>query len=277
MNRKLRPTSPFGWMTAVILTMILLLLATSIVLGDELRIVGPERVEVANEARLLVDGLATPPVDSNMADLQAWATRLVVTVDGPPEAQPITDAELSLALGSGLRLRIFLTPDKPGIYVLVLVDPTDPAGVAVATHRLTAGGTIPPDPTPGPAPVPGPNPYPAPSQSIQQATATIRSLALSREHATTLATLYQDAARLVESAPAAIAAGTKPEIASTSDLRQWLISNGRELGLQGQYAGLADAVDRFLGQSLGATIRNVTEADAQVLRGLAWAVWEAGR
>lgn len=73
-----------------------------------------DRVDVADEARLLVDGLATPPAGSTVADLQQWTSRLVLTVDSPPDAEPMTDAELSLGVGSGLRLRVYLTPDKPG-------------------------------------------------------------------------------------------------------------------------------------------------------------------
>ena len=201
-----------------------------------------------------------------------------------------------LPVESGLKV-IFASP-TPGEYTFVLiVSGTNANGGPMgdmATHTVTLLGATPPpppppgpDPTPGPGPAPGPgpnpqpppatNPYPTPSQTRQDATATIRATKLDRADATNLATLYQDASRLVASAPAAIAAGTRPEIATTGDLRAWLVSNGRELGLQGRYAGLADAVDRFLGQQAGTAIRNVTASDATMLSALAWAVWEAGR
>ena len=275
MNRNLSP--PRGLLLGAFAAAVLVL-AMAPPTDAELRIVGPDRVGVNQEVRLVVEGLETPPKASTLTDFQEWAGRLVLAVDSPPDAIPATDTDLGMGLGTGVRLRIYLTPDKPGVYVLVLVDPQDPSGVTVATHRITAGDSNPPDPTPGPGPqpTPGPNPHPQPSESLRQATTAIRSLQMAREHATKLAKLYSDAARLVESAPAAIAAGTQPEIATTAELRQWLITHGRELGLQGQYAGLADAVDRFLGQQLGTAIRNVTEADAVALRGLAWAIWETG-
>jgi hypothetical protein len=105
----------------------------------------------------------------------------------------------------------------------------------------------------------------------------VASVKTGQEDAAMLATLYQDASRLVSSAPAARAAGTKPEIGTTAELRAWLVSNGRELGLQGKHGGLADAVDAFLGGQLGTAIRDVSEADATALLALAWGVWEGGQ
>jgi hypothetical protein len=155
------------------------------------------------------------------------------------------------------RLSCKINADTPGVYVLLCAWLEEPFGLAM--HRVTVGGTIPPDPTPGPQPPPGPsqNPYPTPTATWQTSAAGVSKIKTSRADATSLSALYDSAKRLVASAPAARAAGTKPEIGTTAELREWLISNGRPLGLQGKYPGLADAVDAYLGRQLGTAIRDV--------------------
>lgn len=129
-------------------------------------------------------------------------------------------------------------------------------------------------------PVPPPlttNPYPAPSAEIRESLGAVLTVRLDRADATNLASLYDQARRLVETAPAARAAGVQPEIGTTSELRAWLAEHGRELGLAGKYAGLADVVDTFLTDQLGTRLRDVQASDAASLGGLAWAIWENGR
>lgn len=181
-----------------------------------------------------------------------------------------------LPVDSGTRC-VFAT-GTPGRYVFVLVVAGTGANgnalAEMATHTLDVGG---PAPGPNPTPPPSTNPCPIPVGSLLTAAKAVAAVKTGREDAAMLATLYQDASRLVLSAPAARAAGTKPEIGTTAELRSWLVSNVRELGLQGKHAGLAAAVDVFLGGQLGTAIRDVGEADAMALTALAWGVWEGGR
>ena len=134
-----------------------------------------------------------------------------------------------------------------------------------------------PKPEPKPDPTPSRNPYTEPVGNLLTAAREVAAVKMERADATSLAKLYEAAMRLVESAQAARAAGVKPEIDQTDDLRRWLVENGKPLGLSGKYAGLADAVDAFLGSQLGTEIRPVADADAVALSALAWGIWEAGR
>jgi hypothetical protein len=145
---------------------------------------------------------------------------------------------------------------------------------AAAAAKL-GGGVVPP-PVPPPTPTPD-NPYSQPTAAMLTAAQSVSAVKTNRTDATKLAELYDSAKRLVLSAPAARAAGTKPEIGTTAELRQWLIDNGKPLNLQGKHTGLADAVDKFLGQQLGTAVRDVKDADATALAALAWAIWEGGR
>jgi hypothetical protein len=143
----------------------------------------------------------------------------------------------------------------------------------MARHVVTlTGGVSPPDP-PGPTE----NPYPAPSAETRTALGAVLAVKMSRVDATSLAAFYHQAAKLVESAPAARAAGVKPEAGTTSELRAWLVSNGKDLGLAGRYASLASAVDGYLAGALGTKVRDVTPADAAAIEALAWACWEGGK
>lgn len=180
-----------------------------------------------------------------------------------------------LPVDDGLRC-VFAT-GASGKYTFVLVvagvNANGGAVAAMATHSIEVVGGRPPDPTPPPTA----NPYPIPAGDLLTAAKSVAGVKTARKDATLLAKLYQDASRLVLSAPAARAAGTKPEIGTTAELRAWLVSNGRELGLQGKHGGLADAVDAFLGGQLGKSVRDVSEADATALLALAWGVWEGGQ
>jgi hypothetical protein len=165
-------------------------------------------------------------------------------------------------------------------FVLVVCGTNTNGGPAadMATHTVVLRSPdVPPVPSPVPPSPPTTNPYQSPSAEIRETLGAVLAVKLNRADATNLASLYDQARRLVESAPAARAAGTKPEIGTTSELRAWLVEHGRELGLAGKYAGLADAVDAYLAGQLGTRLRDVQATDATVLGGLAWAIWEGGR
>lgn len=154
-----------------------------------------------------------------------------------------------LPVESGLKC-IFASP-VAGAYRFVLVvcgnNANGGPAADMATHTVVLRS---PDNPPVPPPPPTTNPYPAPSTEIRESLGAILAVKLNQTDATNLASLYDQARQLVESAPAARAAGTKPEIGTTSELRAWLVEHGRELGLAGKYAGLADAVDAHLASGL---------------------------
>ena len=154
-----------------------------------------------------------------------------------------------LPVESGLKC-IFASP-VAGAYRFVLVvcgnNANGGPAADMATHTVVLRS---PDNPPVPPPPPTTNPYPAPSTEIRESLGAILAVKLTQTDATNLASLYDQARQLVESAPAARAAGTKPEIGTTSELRAWLVEHGRELGLAGKYAGLADAVDAHLASGL---------------------------
>jgi len=181
-----------------------------------------------------------------------------------------------LPVESGLKC-IFASPVAGAYRFVLIVAGTNSNGgpaVDMATHTVVLRS---PDGPPVPPPPPTTNPYPAPSAETRETLGAVLAVELNRSDATNLASLYDQARRLVESAAAARAAGTTPEIGTTSELRAWLVEHGRELGLAGKYDGLADAVDAYLATQLGTRLREVQAADATALGGLAWAIWENGR
>lgn len=111
---------------------------------------GPSTAAVNQEVRLVVEELKTPEI-SKAAE---WAQKLRLDVSGPDGSQWLADPELTIGLGSGgLKLRVYFSADKPGVYVLVLLD-ANTSGLAL--HRITVGGVTPtpPDPTPPPVVTP---------------------------------------------------------------------------------------------------------------------------
>lgn len=184
-----------------------------------------------------------------------------------------------LPVDSGVRC-VFAT-GTAGKYVFVLVvagaNPNGGAAVEMATHEIVVKGMGPDNPPPPPPDDGAKNPFPPPAATLRTAAEAVAAVRTSRADATRLAELYDQARRLIESAPAARAAGTKPEIGTTSELREWLIGNGRQLGIDGRYSGLGEAVDRYLAAQLGTRLRDVTTGDAAALSALAWGIWEGGR
>jgi hypothetical protein len=222
---------------------------------------------------ITVSGLPAVDLSQTVGEQTKWIDSLrfdVSTPGGPAQLEK----ELSMSVSPWeWRLRLTLTPAANGCYLVVCDWNEPPYGLAL--HRVDVGGSPPKPPDP-PTP-PGVNPYTTPAANLKAAVQPVATLKTNRADGTALGKLYQDASRLVASAPAAKAAGTKPEIGTTAELRAWLISNGKNLGLQGKHAGLADAVDAYLGKQLGTAIRDVTAADAEALAALAWAAWEGGR
>lgn len=233
-----------------------------------------------------------------LSSLSALAQQPKAVITGPKEARcgalVVLDATESQGLGrlwllavspeetsflpveSGCKC-IFASPTAGRYEFVVVVSGTNANGgpaAEIARHTITLTGGQPPPPPPPPD---DPNPFAVPAAELQTAAQPIVRIKTKRSDATNLANLYDQARRLVASAPAAIAAGTKPEIGTTAELRAWLVDNGKLLNLPGKYPGLAGAVDRFLGQQLGTAIRPVTATDADALAALAWGVWEASR
>jgi hypothetical protein len=141
-----------------------------------------------------------------------------------------------------------------GTYTFVLATAKGDVA-AVAQHVVVIGEEV----------VPERNPW-VPSSAWESATATIRTLKMSRADSIALAKLYGDLSTRLSS------------IQTTGDLRAALVREGSALSLKGKYPGLADAVDKYLIASI--RLENVAlnrEAAAPILQTLAWAIWEAGK
>lgn len=139
-----------------------LLLVTSVVAdGPKPILTGPAIAAVGQEIRLSVEGLPSPDLSSpeGLKPVIAWASKIVVSVDSPVGAEPVVESDITLNLGAGgVKLRLSFAADKPGTYVVILLDGNS---VQVATRRITVGPVVPqPDPPPGP----GPNPVPDPNK-----------------------------------------------------------------------------------------------------------------
>ncbi len=129
-----------------------LLLCSSV--NAQVKISGPDVGLPKQELRYNVNGL-TPPslVDADgFKKLQEWSSKMSLMVDAPGGGEEEADADLSLGLGaSNVRFRILFTPQKPGVYFLILDDNNSGS---VAVKRITVGPVAPePNPTPPP---PGP-------------------------------------------------------------------------------------------------------------------------
>ncbi len=120
----------------------------------QVKITGPDVGLPKQEMRFSVTGIVPPSlIDADgFKKLQEWSSRMSLLVDSPAGGVEEADADLSLGLGAAsVRFRILFTPQKAGVYFLVLDDNNTGS---VAVKRITVGPVAPePNPTPPP---PGP-------------------------------------------------------------------------------------------------------------------------
>ena len=115
---------------------------------------GLSTVPPLTEARFPVSGLAVP--SGSIDDLSKWASGLAVAVDSPIGAEASIEVDIGLVKRQPV---IYFSGDKPGLYVLCLVDAKSKEPV-IATKRVQVGEVVPPTPNPQP---PGPTPVPVTS------------------------------------------------------------------------------------------------------------------
>lgn len=127
-----------------------------------------------------------------------------------------------------------------------------------ASFEVT-GGVTPPPPDPA-------NPY-KPAPQYQAAVEPVKSLSLTKADSRALATLYSSIANQVR-------AGSYKNL---GEIRAELVSKGKSLNLSGKYAGLAQAVDKYLSTTVGLEQVAPAATVGDVFETLAWAVYEAGR
>ena len=140
---------------------------------------------------------------------------------------------------------------------------------------IQVGESPPPRPDPNP-PDPTVNPYPAPPAEQRAAVEPITQVRLSAQHSKALGQIFSRAANTVKTNLARIAAGVSPEVGTTTQVQQQLKTEIVALGIQGEYAGLSDAVDNALTKLIGQASRPIQTADEAALLCVAWAMWEGG-
>lgn len=130
---------------------------------------GPDRGDPGQEIRLTVAGLEAPDLTkSTLADLAAWLQTLTVTVDRPAGGASSIDAEITLTVGAAaVKPRLTFRADRPGDYVVIVLDGKRPSLEGLATKRLTIGPAPKPEPDPEPDPEPKPNPPPIPAAGFR--------------------------------------------------------------------------------------------------------------
>jgi hypothetical protein len=245
----------------------LALLIFHAVCSAQITIEGPARVDVGQEAVLVVHGTPRPDPDAPWGDAFKWLRDLSLRINAPDESKSgvranfVLDVDLETG-GVVPRLQVMTRPDRDGVYV---VDATYWPDRSQSMHRLTVGRP-PPPPDPDPDPDPGDptvNPYPRPDQSLQTLVDPIRAATISRQDATRWAEMYAQAAERVPS-----------QIQRTDHLRQFFAGSLRELGIAPTATSAAEPILR---QRLGIDYRTLTQQDVDLLRAMAWAAWEAGK
>lgn len=115
----------------------------------QIKIGGPILAAVGQEIRLPVTGLVSPDLNTpeGLKPVIAWANKLAVIVDAPPDAEAVVESDIALNLTGSVKLRLTFTATKGGTYVVVLLDGNS---VQLATKRITVGGVVvdPNKPTP---------------------------------------------------------------------------------------------------------------------------------
>lgn len=106
------------------------------------------------------------------------------------------------------------------------------------------------------------NPYPAPLATVRSRVEPLTQFQLQRADALSLAAMYN--------------AASQASLATTLDLREYCIGEGKKLALKGKYDGLANAVDAAWNELIGLKSRPLTPGDKAALAGFAWAVWQTG-
>lgn len=124
---------------------------------------GDERGNPGQELHLTVSGLEAPDLTkSTLADLAAWLQTLTVTVDRPDGGACSIESEITLTVGAAaVKPRLRFRADRPGEYVVIVLDGKRPNLDGLATKRLTIGPPPKPEPEPDPEPQPSPAPIPA--------------------------------------------------------------------------------------------------------------------
>jgi hypothetical protein len=120
---------------------------------------GLSTVAVNTEIRLPVQGLVSP--GESLEALAAWASKLVAGVNDAPGGESMIEIDIGLARRSPT---MFFSASSPGVYVVMLVDPTSKSPVIIAKRILVVGTG--PAPTPDPTPEPEPPSPPEPPQPV---------------------------------------------------------------------------------------------------------------
>jgi len=106
------------------------------------------------------------------------------------------------------------------------------------------------------------NPYPAPLAAVRSRVEPLSQFKLQRADALSLAVMYN--------------AASQANLATTLELREYCVGEGKKLALKGKYDGLANAVDAAWNDLIGLKNRALTPSDKAALGGFAWAVWQTG-
>lgn len=186
--------------------------------------------------------------------------------------------------GDGHKSIAFAGGKKAGTVTVFLATnetPTAPPCLyqAIVNIGPTPGPTPAPKPAPSPAPTPTPTPAPTPSPPApppnpyqpaptwRPSVQPVLSCRISRADSIPLAALYASLANDV----------TAGSVADNVHLRAALIDRGKPLGLTGKYPGLVPVIEKYLTDACGlqpAMLKPGPAAD--MLRTLAWSVWEIG-
>lgn len=111
------------------------------------------------------------------------------------------------------------------------------------------------------------NPYPEPSDKEKEAVDDLLKIEMYPEHA------KQDAKDL--NACAEMIERQSVLLDETDELKEWIQEQGKDR--EGEYEGFGAAANKAASELMGDfTERKLTSSDANALRVMAWAIWEAG-
>lgn len=121
----------------------LVLLVASLAAAEGPKLIGPATAIAGQEVRLSVEGLVNPDLNTpeGLKPVIAWAAKLSVTVDAPPDSEAVVESDIALNLAGSVKLRLTFSAAKGGVYVVVLLDGNS---VCVATKRIVVGPATPP-------------------------------------------------------------------------------------------------------------------------------------
>jgi hypothetical protein len=159
--------------------------------------------------------------------------------------------------------------EQEGRYIVLLIAIAPDGTASQARTHFDNRDTTPPDPKPDPKPDPDENPHGPPAEAWKTLAEPLAKNGMEREHAAAVADALASLASSVSSG----------EVKTNQELRRKIMESLEPLGLKGKYPKMREGTEAVMEKALGKKAQDKVDPKpaAELLRTMAYYVWEAGR